>query len=224
MVDLSAQELVGYTASALVVLSLAMTSVVRLRVISLVGSVVFIAYAVLIDAVPIIVTNVAIAVINVWFLRAELGLRRDLGASVIPSDTPFLADFVAYHLDDIHRFQPTFELPTAPDAFAVLLLRDGLPAGALIGHQHGSRLEIELDYVLKAYRDSKLGGWLFGPGAKVFRGAGIEQIVTRPGNELHRAYLERIGFRRDGEQYVRTVGDRSPGRGDRERPGADPVA
>ena len=78
-----AAELVGYLASILVVVSLAMTSVVRLRMVSLAGSVVFIAYGLLIEAPPIVGTNVAIAALNLWFLRAELGGRRNLGATVV---------------------------------------------------------------------------------------------------------------------------------------------
>ena len=63
--DLSGVELVGYLASALVVLALTMTSVVRLRMVSLAGSITFFVYGTLIDAVPIMITNGAIAVINV---------------------------------------------------------------------------------------------------------------------------------------------------------------
>jgi hypothetical protein len=154
--------------------------------------------------VPIIITNAAIAVINVWFLRAELGLHRDLGASLIECDSPFLADFVHFHLDDIHRFQPEFEVPS-DDAFALLLTRDGLPAGAVIGRRRGSELEVLLDYVMRAYRDSRLGQWLYGPGAGVFRSAGITRLVSQPGNDVHRGYLERVGFRREGDRYVRDL-------------------
>ena len=57
---MNGEELVGYAASALVVASLAMTSVVRLRAISLIGSVTFVVYGVLIGSVPIVVTNAAI--------------------------------------------------------------------------------------------------------------------------------------------------------------------
>jgi hypothetical protein len=198
------QELIGYLASALVVLSLTMTSVVRLRAISLVGSVTFVVYGALIGSVPIVITNAAIAVINVWFLRAELGLHRDLGASLIECDSPFLADFIHFHLDDIHRFQPEFEVPSG-DAFALLLTRDGLPAGAVIGRRHGSELEVLLDYVMRAYRDSRLGQWLYGPGAGVFRSAGVTRLVSQPGNDVHRGYLERVGFHREGDHYVRDV-------------------
>jgi hypothetical protein len=201
MLELDAVELVGYAASALIVVSLAMRSVVRLRAISFVGSVTFVVYGVLIGSVPIVLTNGAIAVLNVWFLRVELGGRRDLGASVIPPDSPFLADFIRFHRDDIRRFQPSATVPEH-DAFALLLLRDGLPAGALVGERRDRVLEITLDYVLAAYRDSRLGRWLFGPGAGVFRDAGVTRLETRPGNETHRAYLEGVGFRPDGDRLV----------------------
>lgn len=196
--EFSPTEMVGYVASLLVVVSLAMTSVVRLRTISLVGSLTFGVYGALIESVPIVATNLAIACLNVWFLRAELGHRRDLGSVVVPADSPFLADFVHFHHDDIVRFQPSFEMP-ADDALCVILTRDGLPAGAFIGRRRGDELEIVLDYVLRAYRDSRLGHWLFGRGASVFRDHGIARLVTRPGDHSHRAYLVQMGFRPDGD-------------------------
>jgi hypothetical protein len=198
--EFSPAEVVGYVASVLIVVSLAMRSVVRLRSISLVGSVAFIAYGLLIGSAPLVFTNVAIACLNVWFLRAELGLRRDLGAVVVPIDSPFLADFVHYHADDIRRFQPTFEMPSPddPDVLCIVMTRDGLPAGALIGRRReresGVELEVLLDYVLRAYRDSRLGHWLFGPGSKVFRDQGITRLASHPGDDTHRGYLARVGF------------------------------
>lgn len=198
-------ELVGYVASALVVLSLTMASVVRLRWISLVGSITFVAYGALIGSIPIVLTNVSIAVINLWFLRKELGGQRDLDAVVVPADSPFLVDFVDFHLADMRRFQPTFEMPPADEAVCVLLQRDGLPAGALIGRRQGDELYVVLDYVLRPWRDSRLGQWLYGRGAGVFRDIGVQRVVSEPGNDTHRAYLERVGFHRDGARYVLDV-------------------
>lgn len=201
-------ELVGYVASALVVTSLAMASVVRLRSISLVGSLTFVVYGSLIGSLPIIVTNSAIAVLNLWFLRIELGHRRDLGAIVVPADSPFLIDFVQFHLPDIERLQPGFEMVAADDpaAMCIVLTREGLPAGAVIGRRTSDGdLEVRLDYVLRAYRDSRLGRWLFGPGAKVLRDRGIVRVVTAPGDDHHRRYLRQVGFARDGDRYVREL-------------------
>ncbi len=199
MFELNGVEIVGYVASALVVLALTMTSVVRLRMVSLCGSVIFFVYGALIDSVPILITNGSIAVINVWFLRKEFASGgphgRDLGVSHIRPDSPFLADFVAFHLIDIHRSQPDFRLPSGHDVVTLLLTRDGLPAGLLIGRRTGSVLTIDLDYVLGPYRDSRLGRWLYGPGAGVFRADGIGELRSAGTTDYHRKYLERVGFR-----------------------------
>lgn len=200
------QELVGYVASLLVVTSLAMTSVVRLRVISLAGSTAFLVYGVLIGSVPIAATNIAIMCLNTWFLWRELGGRRDLGAIVVPTDSPFLLDFLDHHSSEIRHFQPEYD-PSATFGFALVLTRDGLPAGVLLGQNDGETLDITLDFVLRAYRDSRLGHWLYGPGAKVFRPAGISRLTTQEGHETHRNYLLRVGFSHDAGsgRYTRPV-------------------
>ena len=198
MFELTPEALIGYLASALIVVSLTMTSVVRLRMASLAGSITFFVYGALIDSVPILITNGSIAVINVWFLRKEFASGgphgRDLGVSHIRADSPFLADFIAFHLIDIHRFQPDFRVPRGDDVVTLLLNRDGLPAGMLIGRRDGSTLTIDLDYVLGPYRDSRLGRWLYGPGAQVFRADGIDQLRSAGTTDTHRKYLERVGF------------------------------
>jgi hypothetical protein len=61
-------EAVGYLGSALVITSLLMTRILRLRVISLMGSTAFLIYGLLIGSVPIVITNVVIMGINTTFL------------------------------------------------------------------------------------------------------------------------------------------------------------
>jgi hypothetical protein len=200
-------ELVGYAASALVVASLAMTSVVRLRTISLLGSITFVAYGALIGSIPIVVTNTAIAALNLWFLSRELGGKRDLGAIVVPVDSPFLHDFLGHHVAEIRQFQPEFD-PAGPFDAAFVLTRDGLPAGVVLGRRDGERLDIDLDFVLKAYRDSRLGRWLYGPGATVFRSAGVSTVTSAAGTDTHQSYLQRVGFTQapdDPTRLTRTV-------------------
>ena len=211
MFELTPEALIGYLASALIVVSLTMTSVVRLRIFSLLGSITFVVYGALIDSAPILITNVLIAGINVWFLRREFdpssGRGVGLGASRIRPDSPFLRDFVDFHLIDIHRFQPDFVLTSNDDVEAWLLTRESLPAGLLIGRRDDDTLTIDLDYVLGAYRDSRLGRWLFGPGAAIFRRDGIAVLRSHGSSDTHRKYLERIGFSRvaDTDVYALTL-------------------
>jgi hypothetical protein len=199
-------ELVGYLASALVVASLAMTSVVRLRLVSLIGSIVFVAYGLLLPSVPIVITNAAVAVLNIWFLRKEFAPHRDLGAVPIAADAPFLLDFLNSHRTDIARFHPGFTDPE-PGDFVRLLTRDGLPAGAVVGSPAGDALELRLDYVMSAFRDSRIGTWLYGPGSDVFTRAGFTSIAAEPESEAVRSYLVRSGFTaEDGRLVLRLRG------------------
>lgn len=61
-------ELLGYAASFLVVMSLLMGDIKRLRYINLVGCVLFVIYGLMISAYPVAVMNAVAAVINVYHL------------------------------------------------------------------------------------------------------------------------------------------------------------
>jgi uncharacterized protein with PQ loop repeat len=62
-------DLTGYSASIVILLSFLMKDVKRLRMINIVGCCLFVAYGILLDfSIPLIGTNLAIAIINVVFL------------------------------------------------------------------------------------------------------------------------------------------------------------
>lgn len=191
--SLSIVELIGYLASILIVASLAMKSVVRLRVVSLLGSITFVVYGALLGSIPLIITNLAAAGLNIWYLRQEFRPDRDIGAVPIEATAPFLQDFLSSHREDINRFHPGFSGPNDGD-FVRLLTRDGLPAGAVIGRPEGSALHLKLDYVMAAFRDSRIGSWLYGEGAATFTSAGFTTVVAQPESEALRSYLLRLGF------------------------------
>ncbi len=61
-------EYIGYLASLLVLVSFLMKNMVRLRWLNTLGCMVFIAYGLLLQSIPIIITNAAIVVINSFYL------------------------------------------------------------------------------------------------------------------------------------------------------------
>lgn len=197
-------ETIGYIASGLIVLSLAMTSVVKLRIVSLIGAATFTVYGLLIGSLPVAVSNAIIVCLNLWNLYKLTRTRSDLDAVPMDTASPFLADFLASHKADIHRSQPEFETEASDTAF--VLMRDGMPAGAVVGRLAGDQLQLTLDYVLPAYRDLRLGKWLYGEGAGTLRRNGVRQIVSHPTTEVHRSYLQGVGFTESGGQWVRTLG------------------
>lgn len=62
-------ELVGYLASALVLVSFLMKDIKKLRIINSIGCFVFVIYGILLNwSLPIVITNVVIIGINLYYL------------------------------------------------------------------------------------------------------------------------------------------------------------
>jgi uncharacterized protein with PQ loop repeat len=62
-------EIVGYIASAIVLLSFLMKKMKNLRLVNTVGCIAFILYGTLINSIPLIVTNAVIVLIHMYYLR-----------------------------------------------------------------------------------------------------------------------------------------------------------
>lgn len=61
-------EIIGYLASAFVLLSFVMKEMTKLRILNSIGCGFFIVYGVLLFSWPIIITNAAIVCVNVFYL------------------------------------------------------------------------------------------------------------------------------------------------------------
>lgn len=65
---ISGTEWVGYLASFFVLLSFLMRNIITLRYVNSVGCLLFVAYGILLNSWPVIITNVAIVGVNIYFL------------------------------------------------------------------------------------------------------------------------------------------------------------
>lgn len=197
-------EAIGYLASALIVASLAMSSVVRLRLVNLVGCLVFVGYGIAIGAWPVVVSNAVIAALDVYYLLKER--RRSHVAMVpLPVTSPWLEDFLTFHRDDIRKFQPGFE-GVDDHSLVWLVTKQTVPAGVLVGQPDGTTLRVTLDHVTPAFRDSGIGAWLYhGGGVRVLREAGFDRVGSDGLSPRHRQYLTSLGFRADGSDLVKDL-------------------
>ncbi len=199
-------EFLGYVASALVVVSLAMTSVVRLRIISLIGAILFATYGFLIDAIPIAIVNVIIVILNAFFLWKAFTDKEYFTLLEVSPESKYVAGLVDFYREDIARFIPSFELQPAPDQLAVLTLRDMVPVGLFIGAPEDERtLRVLLDYVTPAHRDLKAARFLFGRSQHLFADRGYRRFVSAGGSPAHNTYLKRIGFKKIDDYYVKKL-------------------
>ena len=66
--NLSVYELIGYMGSAVVLISFMMTSVVKMRIVNIIGALVCLVYGVLIQAYPTVALNGVLILINLFQL------------------------------------------------------------------------------------------------------------------------------------------------------------
>lgn len=210
-------EIVGYVASGLVVLSLTMKSILRLRMIGLAGSTTFLAYGILIEAIPIVITNAVIMGIHLWFLRKLIRKTEIFSVLRVRPDSDYLRAFLEFHADEIQRFQPGFDFRPTMDTRIWFVLRDLLPAGLFIGEPHPDHsLEVALDYAIPQYRDLKLGRWLYSGSSGIFDEDRPRSVWMRSWSAKHDEYLERMEFspaRRDGRDVFELELEPAQGRG-----------
>ena len=195
-------EVIGWVASGLVVVALMATSIVRLRLVGFAASIAFIAYGILIEAWPIVITNIVVALIHLWHLRGLLAVEEYFDVLRVAPTSAYLAYFCQFHREDIQRFMPGYVYEPIDDQVSVFILRNMIPAGVFIGVPDGDSIEVHLDYVIPRYRDFKVGRYLYSPASEVFEDPGVRSIWSRAETPRHRAYLKRMGFHQTGDRWV----------------------
>ena len=192
-------ELIGYLGSVLVVISMLMTSVVRLRVINLIGSAIFTCYALLIKSYPTAAMNLFLVGINVYHLVRLLKAHKNYDLVTADLKNSYVTYLLEKNRDDILKWFPEFSLPDET-GIAFLVCCDSNPAGLFLGRAAGNGdIEVLLDYATPVYRDTSVGVYLHSRLAE----AGYRSLVFRSYAPQHEAYMKRVGYRKNERgEYV----------------------
>lgn len=181
-------EAVGYLGSALVLVSFLMSSVVKLRVVNTIGSVIFAVYALIIRSYPTAVMNFCLVCINLHFLWK---LRRQDPSYRLLALQPregYVQDFLRQNAADIAAFFPDRKPEQEDPNRAYMVFHGAEPAGIMLGSESDGIFNVALDYSTPAYRDCSVGAFML---EKLPR-----PLCLRYNNaeESHLAYLRRLGF------------------------------
>ena len=68
LLDIELTEWVGYLAMTVLLVSFMMKNVIKLRIINSIGCLFFVIYGLMISQYPIVITNLAIILINLYYL------------------------------------------------------------------------------------------------------------------------------------------------------------
>jgi len=196
-------SIIGWGGSALVVLSLLQTRILRLRVLNLVGCVILVGFNAVVGVWPMVGMNAVLAVINVVYLWRLLRHRHDeteYQVLQVDESDEYLGYILDRHQKEITRFNPGFTPGTSQYAF--LVQHGDRTVGVVLAHDAGdSRAQIDLDYAVPKYRDFTPGEFVYRR-SDVFTDRGFRQVLASPRMRDSTPYLKNLGFHRDGDDLV----------------------
>ena len=203
--NINTVELIGYLGSILVAISLMMRSLLRLRLINLIGALFFTIYGLLLGAYPVAFLNGLIVLIDLYYLF-QMWRQKDFFTflEVLPK-SKYMRAFVDFYKDDILEIIPTYTHNTEEDLLCFFILRNMMPAGLFVAKVQGEEAHIQLDYVIPNYRDFQVARFIFEENAAFFLERGIRRFVSDGGSAIHRTYLEKMGFVNKGDVYVHEI-------------------
>lgn len=192
-------EIVGYASTVLILVSFLMTSVVKLRIVSAIGSGIFVIYALLTGSIPTAIMNFGVVVVNIYFLIRLMRAEKLTTMLPISTDSAYLKEFETFYGADMQRFFP--EVATQKDEAdaAYFVYYDLVPVGLLLGKKlDNGELRILVDYTTPKYRDASVGKFLY---QRLLKKEGYKSLTIESPSEKHEKYLKTVGFTKHGEVY-----------------------
>ena len=193
-------EIFGYIGSVLVVVSMLMSSIVKLRVVNTIGSIVSGAYALIVGAFPLVLMNGCLIVINVVNLYKLLNTKQSYDLVEGTTEDVLVDYFLKRYYDDIKKHFPAFDANAAKGKKAYIACCDGKPVGMLIGEQNDGRFNILIDYSTPEYRDCSVASFIYSQ----FTSKNIKEVVySQELVEVHREYMMKMGFKKVNNEYIK---------------------
>lgn len=194
-------EIFGYVGTVLVILSMMMTSVLKLRLINICGGTISCIYSVFYQAWPVVIMNICLIIINIYQVMRQLTRKQTYGHVRLISDDESLKYFISLNGNDIKTFLPSFDVNDIQNCEIHMAYVGSTAVGMVAGKRDGESFYVSLDYAIKQYRDFKVSKYLF----SVLANDGVNRLVADKGNADHNRYLEKMGFSLNEEKYVLNI-------------------
>ena len=199
----TALEIFGYIGSALVVISMLMSSIVKLRIINTVGSVISFVYAMLCGAMPLALMNICLIIINLISLLKLSRAQHPFELVTASPEDSLVKYFLNYYKEDIRHFFPGYSEGNDSECTAVMVCREGNPAGILLGKCVNDTFDVVIDYSTPMYRDCSVGKYLYSK----LQDMNIHFLkYSQELTDEHRSYLEKMGYQQKDGIWVCNIG------------------
>jgi hypothetical protein len=195
-------DALGWVGSALLLWSLLQARVLRFRLLNLVACTVLVVFNAILGIWSMVAMNLALAVINLYFIRKLLGDRHDDVAYTVlevSADDAYLRHVLNVHADDIAALFPAYRTDDTADRSAFLVQRGDETVGVVLLRDAGGGVaQVDLDYVTPRFRDFTPGEFVYRRSG-LFRDRGFREVRTPPC--MVAPYYARLGFTQVGDAY-----------------------
>ena len=201
----------GYLASVLLAIGLIVNNDLKFRWLNAGGCLAFIIYGAVLNAIPVILTNGILLVINIFYLY-KIYRRKEFFELLEFSSGGIMVDrFLSFYQADIAAFFPDFKRDQLEGNLNFVVLRDLVIANIFSASvSESGNAEVMINYTVARYRDYKVGRFIFEKEKQYLLAKGVKKILySKVTNRNHEKFLHVMGFTReivnDHECYVKNI-------------------
>lgn len=186
----------GYLASLALIFSLLAGSDLKFRWWNIMGTVFFIVYSLILNAIPVLLTNGILFIINLYYLVKIYGRNETFDVLEFKGEEKLADKFLNFYKTDIADYFPEFAAEKMKGNLNFVVLRDIVIANMFSASVlPNGDAEVLLNYTTQKYRDYKVGTYLFDKDKQLLLDKGIKRIVYKHTiGKKHQAFLKKMGF------------------------------
>ena len=187
----------GYLASLCLVIALLVNNDLKFRWFNSIGNVAFITYAVLLTAVPVLITNMILLCINLYYLIKIYTKQENFDLIEFEGKEKLARKFIDFYWNDIKTYFPHFDPKELQGNLNFVVTRDVVIANIFSAKlaPNGDAV-VCINYTLKKYRDYKVGSYIFEKEKDYLVSKGVKRIIyNEVDNKGHLDFLKVSGFK-----------------------------
>ncbi len=149
-------EIFGYIGTALVIISMMMTSVLKLRIINMCGGLISLIYAVLTETWPVAVLNACLVCINFVQTMRKLKAKSTFAFAKTSLSDGALQYFISYFGNDLKEFSGVDTSVLCEDDLIYLIFSKSRLVGFTAGEKNGTEYNMKMCYIAPHNREKDI--------------------------------------------------------------------
>ncbi len=193
-------EIFGYIGTALVIVSMMMTSLLKLRIINILGSVISLIYSLICNTWPIVIMNLCLILINVFQIIKQYNYTKNIKIKKLNQLDQSILLFIDYHKEKINELFSQYLLDlNKKEIFA--FYNNYQIVGIIIGTKKDNIFNIEIMYFEESYKYIINKNFLL----DFLLSDNISLLSINKFNMNHIKKLEKLGFNLQNNSLIKEI-------------------